>query len=457
AGPSRPPSAPTSFDRSRRNSTPPRPGSGRPPGPREPEARCRGARAAGAAPRAVERDGAAPCSACRRSRSRHRPAGPTRPGPPTGPAAHTPPPPPRRWDLHRSPPRPSASDSCREAPHRRRVHQAAGGRQAPRLSGCSEATGTGGQAVSAAPPRPLLPAPPGSFHAPMHEPRVLQEPELRPFLPLLYVAWADGDLSDAERALLCDRLTERPGLKPRLRDSLRAWLTVDGAPDSQTLATLHETLVQTAGTLGPEARGGWRSLAEAMARANGSSPETLAALDSVLDVVSADRAVLALPAEFPPDQTFQGPPRFDVEKLTALLDGPQVEARKRARAFLSDPDHRAVYGVDKETYRAITFARLEEVAALGMGRLTRPGDVGGERGRGPFFATFETMAFGDLSLVVLMGVQFGLWGGSVAALGSEAQKREWLPRIASLEAPGCFAMSEVGHGSNVADLETLAR
>src|SRR5690606_4563088 len=135
----------------------------------------------------------------------------------------------------------------------------------------------------------------------------------------------------------------------------------------------------------------------------------------------------------------------------------QVEARKRARAFLSDPDHRAVYGVDKETYRAITFARLEEVAALGMGRLTRPGDEGGERDLGPFFATFETMAFGDLSLVVLMGVQFGLWGGSVAALGSEAQKREWLPRIASLEAPGCFAMSEVGHGSNVADLETLAR
>ena len=53
-------------------------------------------------------------------------------------------------------------------------------------------------------------------------------------------------------------------------------------------------------------------------------------------------------------------------------------------------------------------------------------------------------------------MQFGLWGGSVNALGSEAQKRELLPQIGTLELPGAFAMSERAHGSNVRDLQTTA-
>ena len=33
-------------------------------------------------------------------------------------------------------------------------------------------------------------------------------------------------------------------------------------------------------------------------------------------------------------------------------------------------------------------------------------------------AAFETLAFGDLSLLVKFGVQFGLWGGAVQQLGT---------------------------------------
>ena len=69
---------------------------------------------------------------------------------------------------------------------------------------------------------------------------------------------------------------------------------------------------------------------------------------------------------------------------------------------------------------------------------------------------FETLAMGDLSLLVKCGVQFGLFGGAILHLGTEAHHERYLRDVASLELPGCFAMTETGHGSNVQALETTA-
>jgi acyl-CoA oxidase len=66
------------------------------------------------------------------------------------------------------------------------------------------------------------------------------------------------------------------------------------------------------------------------------------------------------------------------------------------------------------------------------------------------------MAFGDLSLLVKIGVQFGLFGGAVLHLGTEKHHERYLRAITSLELAGCFAMTETGHGSNVQALETTA-
>ena len=69
---------------------------------------------------------------------------------------------------------------------------------------------------------------------------------------------------------------------------------------------------------------------------------------------------------------------------------------------------------------------------------------------------FETLAMGDLSLLVKCGVQFGLFGGAILHLGTEAHHERYLRDVASLDLPGCFAMTETGHGSNVQALETTA-
>jgi glutaryl-CoA dehydrogenase len=64
---------------------------------------------------------------------------------------------------------------------------------------------------------------------------------------------------------------------------------------------------------------------------------------------------------------------------------------------------------------------------------------------------------GDGSLGTFLGVQAGLAMRSIAMLGSEAQKRGWLPAMARLEKIGAFALTEPAHGSDSVSLETAAR
>src|SRR3954453_19952485 len=63
---------------------------------------------------------------------------------------------------------------------------------------------------------------------------------------------------------------------------------------------------------------------------------------------------------------------------------------------------------------------------------------------------------GDGSLATFLGVQSGLAMESIAMLGSEEQKQRWLPRLASGDAFGAFALTEPEHGSDSVALESSA-
>ena len=110
-----------------------------------------------------------------------------------------------------------------------------------------------------------------------------------------------------------------------------------------------------------------------------------------------------------------------------------------------------------QEYRERARAALGVLAEQGWGGLAFPVETGGAADPGKALVVFESLAFGDLSVLVKYGVQFGLFGGSIVQLGTARHHRRYLPAVARLELAGCYAMTETGHGSNVRDLETVAR
>ena len=62
----------------------------------------------------------------------------------------------------------------------------------------------------------------------------------------------------------------------------------------------------------------------------------------------------------------------------------------------------------------------------------------------------------DSSARTVVSVQTSLVAGSVERWGTEEQKREWLPRMCSGEALGCFALTEPDAGSDPASMRSRA-
>ena len=149
-------------------------------------------------------------------------------------------------------------------------------------------------------------------------------------------------------------------------------------------------------------------------------------------------------------------PGFDVAALRRFLDGDQAAIKNRVRALLCRPEFRYYEGTDTVGLRERVFGWAKEIANQGIGGLLMPRSVGGQDDLAQFMAAFETLGFHDVSLVIKFGVQFGLWGGSVLRLGTDYHHQKYLPATATMALPGCFAMTEIGHGSNVRDIETTA-
>ncbi|MEV4945703.1 acyl-CoA dehydrogenase family protein [Streptomyces sp. NPDC053755] len=152
-------------------------------------------------------------------------------------------------------------------------------------------------------------------------------------------------------------------------------------------------------------------------------------------------------------------PEIDVCALTALLDGEYAEVRDLVRANLTTHasvlDDADELGVDafRERVREIVV----DMAATGQTGMGFPRAHGGGGDVGASIAAFETLAFGDLSVLVKVGVQFGLFGGAILHLGTERHHDAYLPDLVTGRLMGCFAMTETGHGSNVQALGTVAR
>jgi acyl-CoA oxidase len=144
------------------------------------------------------------------------------------------------------------------------------------------------------------------------------------------------------------------------------------------------------------------------------------------------------------------------EVLRRRLDGPYPDTRERVRGWLSTEGNEPVDDLPIEEHREKVLEWVKELSSQGDTAMGYPKQYGGQGSPGRSVTSFETLAMGDLSLLVKCGVQFGLFGGAILHLGTERHHEAYLRDVASMALPGCFAMTETGHGSNVQALETTA-
>ena len=89
-----------------------------------------------------------------------------------------------------------------------------------------------------------------------------------------------------------------------------------------------------------------------------------------------------------------------------------------------DPDFAPVYGETVQEARERVTRLAKKLADSGRVGLGFPKEYGGEDDSGGSVTSIEMLAFGDLSLMVKAGVQWGLFGGAAAAARHQAPARQ---------------------------------
>ncbi len=100
---------------------------------------------------------------------------------------------------------------------------------------------------------------------------------------------------------------------------------------------------------------------------------------------------------------------------------------------------------------------LDGLRETGFIGLSVPEEFGGGGGDPLSYVLFiEELGRGDANVRSIVSVHLGLVAGSIERWGTQEQKEQWLPRMATGEVLGCFGLTEPDYGSNPADLQASA-
>ncbi|MEB7503466.1 acyl-CoA dehydrogenase [Arthrobacter koreensis] len=146
----------------------------------------------------------------------------------------------------------------------------------------------------------------------------------------------------------------------------------------------------------------------------------------------------------------------NVEALGRALLGKWQDIRLQARKLAGSDELHTPAGLSHTEHRLRVMDQLKVLVDADAVHRAFPSYVGGQDNHGGNIAGFEELVVADPSLQIKAGVQWGLFGSAVLHLGNREHHEKWLPGIMSLEIPGCFAMTETGHGSDVSSIATTA-
>ena len=149
--------------------------------------------------------------------------------------------------------------------------------------------------------------------------------------------------------------------------------------------------------------------------------------------------------------SFQG---LDFVGIDALLSDEERMIRDAVRSFVTGE----VLPVIEQHFRAGTFpdALIPAIGQLGLLGANLQGYGCAGLGAVAYGLIMQELERGDSGLRSFVSVQGGLVMYPIHAFGSEAQKSEWLPRLATGEALGCFGLTEPDFGSDPGRMATKA-
>ncbi|MFE7224055.1 acyl-CoA dehydrogenase family protein [Nocardioides sp. NPDC057577] len=141
--------------------------------------------------------------------------------------------------------------------------------------------------------------------------------------------------------------------------------------------------------------------------------------------------------------------------MDLTLTEEQLAFKKMARDFL---DKEVVpFRAEWDRREAVDLAIVPKLGELGFFGLTIPEEYGGVGGD---YITYclgmEELGRADSSIRGIVSVSMGLFGKVLLDHGSEEQKQQWLPGIATGAQLGCFGLTEPDNGSDPSGLKTRA-
>ena len=138
------------------------------------------------------------------------------------------------------------------------------------------------------------------------------------------------------------------------------------------------------------------------------------------------------------------------------LAAEQQEFVKTVRAFVDDAIRPNAERWDEE--HQLPLEAVKQMGELGLFGLPFPEEYGGS---GADFFTLclaiEEIARVDSSLAITLEAAVGLGAMPIYRFGTEEQKQQWLPPLASGEALAGFGLTEPGAGSDAGALRTTAK
>jgi acyl-CoA oxidase len=293
-------------------------------------------------------------------------------------------------------------------------------------------------------------------------PTFKNNPTLYAFLPVFYLVWTDAVLTPTEIDNMKLLIGSQLWLTAEEREFLITNLDPKHPPTPDELKAWKKELKEIANDLDPDLNKSIATTGLKLAEKYGSTASELAEKKDFFNEMEAFVGVMGseafhtIPSGNTIAESLATKETFDQDIMTDILDGSQKEMIRKVKVLLSDPKFSYYTGENTADYREQVLTWCKYLAEQGYGSMAYPTEYGGEDDMEQYFTIMETLSYHDLSMVIKFGVQFGLWGMSVYFLGTKKHHDKYLEKIGTLELPGCFAMTETGHGSNVKGIETTA-